>query len=88
MTDAMDGYIRRTLKNWAADQQPPENGRARLLLSAAYGSHEQPDRKPIKGSPEMLMRSNLTPLDQAMQIHNMPWMWIAHMALTPIRRVT
>jgi hypothetical protein len=33
--DLMDGHIRRCLKNWASQQQPPESGRARLLLVAA-----------------------------------------------------
>lgn len=35
MNDAVDVYIRQGLKNWAARQQPPANGRARLLLKAA-----------------------------------------------------
>ena len=35
MNDATDVYIRQSLKNWAAQQQPPENGRARLLLIAS-----------------------------------------------------
>jgi hypothetical protein len=31
----MDRYLEQTLKNWATQQQPPENARARLLLLAA-----------------------------------------------------
>ena len=31
----MDRYLGRVLKNWAAQQGPPENARARLLLSAS-----------------------------------------------------
>ncbi len=33
--DVVDVYIQQGLKNWAARQQPPANGRARLLLKAA-----------------------------------------------------
>jgi len=31
----MDRYLGRVLKNWAAQQGPPENARARLLLNAS-----------------------------------------------------
>jgi hypothetical protein len=31
----MDRYLQRSLKNWAAQQDPPERLRARLLLRAA-----------------------------------------------------
>ena len=41
MNDSMDGYVRQALKNWAVEQQPPANGRARLLLLAASPSAQR-----------------------------------------------
>ena len=35
MNDAIDNYLQQSLKNWAAQQKPPPNGRARLLLVAS-----------------------------------------------------
>ena len=36
----MERYLQQVLKNWSRQQQPPANGRARLLLMAA--SHSYP----------------------------------------------
>ena len=35
MNDATDNYLRQRIKNWAAQQKPPPNGRSRLLLVAS-----------------------------------------------------
>lgn len=35
MNDAIDNYLRQSIKNWAAQQKPPPNGRSRLLLVAS-----------------------------------------------------
>jgi hypothetical protein len=40
MNDAIDNYLRRNLKNWAAQQKPPPNGRSRLLLVASSTAHK------------------------------------------------
>lgn len=42
--DPMDRYLRRCLKHWAGRPQPPVDGRARLLWSAAM----QPSRTRIR----------------------------------------
>ena len=34
-----DRYLQRALKNWAVQQQPPKNTRARLLLNASARSY-------------------------------------------------
>ena len=88
MRDATDAYLKQALKNWAAEQQPPETGRARLLLIAA-----SPPREPAVNYPEKklftdLSRSSQSPSDQAMKIYDLPWLWVANFSLTPIRRVT
>lgn len=47
MNDDMDGYLSRSLKNWAAKNQPPEDSRARLL-QAAGSTPVQRDRQIIR----------------------------------------
>jgi len=88
MRNSTDAYLRQALKNWAADQQPPENGRARLLLLAASPPQKQTAQKPGKQISSNYVQYSQTPSDQAMQIYNLPWLWVAHFSLTPIRRVT
>lgn len=88
MRDATDAYLKQALKNWAAEQHPPESGRARLLLIAA-----SPLREPATHDPEQrlftdLSRSSQAPSDQAMQFYNLPWLWAAQLSLTPTSRVT
>ena len=88
MRDDMDDFVRQALKNWTAEQQPPRNGRSRLLLIAASLLREQPGNY-SKMERQVNSRSMMqSPLDQAIQIHELPWLWVAHIALTPIRRVT
>ncbi|MGW8249796.1 MAG: hypothetical protein ACWGO1_04075 [Anaerolineales bacterium] len=83
----MDAYIKQSLKNWASDRQPQTGSRARLLLVAASSQHGQPeiglsDQKKEASIPRR------SPVDQAMEIYNLPWLWVAHISLTPIRSVT
>ena len=40
MNDAIDNYLRQSLKNWVAQQKPPPNGRSRLLLVASSTAHK------------------------------------------------
>ena len=35
MTDEMDVYLSRCIKNWASESQPPSDGRQQLLKAAA-----------------------------------------------------
>lgn len=88
MKDFTDQYIRQALKNWAAAQYPPPNGRARLLLVAASMQREQAYTINANLRPRDLASPWQSPLDQAMRIHNLPWLYIAHIALSPTRRVT
>jgi len=88
MRDATDTYIRQTLKNWAAEQQPPENMRARLLLIAAAGQRELSSPRQAEQSQIHIVIPNRTSLDQAIQLHDLPWLWVSHLSLTPLRQVT
>ena len=42
MSDAIDVYIERFLKNWAARHRPSKDGRARLLSEASRPPSEDP----------------------------------------------
>ena len=88
MSDATDIYIRQTLKNWAAEQQPPENMRARLLLIAASGPRELSSPRQAEQSKIHIVIPNQTPLDQAIKLHGIPWLWVGYIPLTPTRQVT
>jgi hypothetical protein len=87
MRDAVDIYLRQSLKNWASEQRTPANARARLLLVAASGQWEHPSAK-SKDQAQGLPVAESSPVDQAMEIHNMPWVWLAQISLTPIRGIT
>ena len=43
MDKKSDALLRNMLKNWANSQQPPDNGRARLLWEAAHVSRSKFD---------------------------------------------
>lgn len=88
MKDFTDQYIRQALKNWAAAQNPPPNGRARLLLVAASMQREQSYSIEATLRPKEYASVLQSPLDQAMRIYNLPWLYIAHLALSPSSRVT
>jgi hypothetical protein len=86
----MEAYIRQGLKNWAAQQHPPDNGRARLLLVAA-SSPSQQDQNSDAGrgvntsSTASRPRSSFT--DDVFQSQSQTWFWILHMTLTPMRHL-
>ena len=87
MRDIVDIYLRQSLKNWVSEQRTPSNARARLLLVAASGQWEHPAVE----SNDQAQDASITkpvPVDQAMEIYNLPWIWVAHVSLTPIRNVT
>lgn len=88
MKELTDQYVRRALKNWAAAQNPPANGRARLLLVAASIQREQPYTVETTLKPKEYASALQSPLDQAMRFYNLPWLYLAHVALSPTRRVT
>lgn len=82
----MDIYVRQALKNWTANNPAPASGRARLMLVAAVTPQESAFAE--IGEKQKTPFSLISPIDQAMQIYSLPWVWVAHVALTPIRRVT
>lgn len=84
----MDGYIRQSLKNWASEHQAQPNGRARLLLVAASNQRQQTAGKLLQEKGKEVVINRTSPVDQAMGIYNLPWLWVAHISLTPIRSVT
>jgi hypothetical protein len=88
MNDAMDGYIQQALKNWAAEQKPPVNGRARLLLLAssptaqgAYFEKQQSARL-----------DNTRPVNKtifpAPGFCDLPYLFAVQLTYTTLRRVT
>lgn len=86
MRDVMDLYVSQALKNWAVNNPAPVSGRARLMLVAAASQREQ--TVVGIGAPQTTSFSLISPTDQAMHFYNLPWVLVAHVALTPIRRVT
>lgn len=86
MRDVMDLYVSQALKNWSVNNPAPASGRARLLLVAAASLREQSAID--TGKRQSASFSLISPIDQAMHIYSLPWVWVAHVTLTPIRRVT
>jgi hypothetical protein len=93
MNDSMDRYIGRSLKNWAAQKQPPANSRARLLLVAA--SQPKP-HEPVDLHQQILSRSdhdghfvplasNRPPAERVVAPFSQPTVWPMHIALFPFR---
>jgi hypothetical protein len=88
MSDAIDSYIQQALKNWAAKQQPPANGRARLLLVASNPASQQVLL--AKGCKYTLLdffNQCIQSSEPAMESNNPPLSWADHVSSTPIRRV-
>lgn len=86
MRDVMDLYVSQALKNWTVNNPAPASGRARLMLVAAASLREQLAVETGKRQTDTF--SLISPIDQAMHIYSLPWIWVAHVALTPVRRVT
>lgn len=84
----MDAYIKQSLKNWASDRQPQTSSRARLLLVAASSQREQAEVGVLKEKNKAASLPRRSPVDQAMEIYNLPWLWVAHISFSPIRSVT
>jgi hypothetical protein len=90
MNDAMDVYVRQCLKNWAVQQQPPENGRARLLLKAAsidvQLNNETLSRLDRDGHFYPLASSQ-SPSERIVEPFSQSRLWVLHITLTPLRHV-
>ena len=88
MNDAMDGYIRQALKNWAAEQQPPANGRARLLLLAASPSAQRiyfENKQAASLDTTKLASRHLNP---ASDFYDLPLLLAVQLTYMTLRRVT
>jgi hypothetical protein len=94
MYDPIDSYLSRTLKNWTAQQQPPVNGRARLLLLAAAApvienkAMESSLSRADHDGHFVPLASSRTPVEQTFQPLRQPRLWMMHMSLTPFHQVT
>lgn len=53
MEKKSDALLRKMLKNWANQQRPPDNGRARLLWDAAQVSRNKIDLSVILLKPQL-----------------------------------
>lgn len=87
MDDLFDSYLKRGLKNWAAQHQPPSDGRQRLLKMAALPL-AYPDRSTqwlIDGTSLEKMASQ-KPYEKVIEVTH-PWFWILHLELSPLRRL-
>jgi hypothetical protein len=88
MSDAIDGYIQQALKNWAAQQRPPANGRARLLLLASSPSaqrayYERQQATSLDTDKTVAGQTNL-----ASDFYNLPYLLAVQLTYTTLRRVT
>ncbi len=74
----MDRYLQQVLKNWANQQQPPANARARLLLMASSHSY------PLEESATYLLEENYTKSNDLYNLHRneparvLDLLWIYH----------
>jgi len=88
MDDAIDIYIRHSIKNLAVQYQPRSNGRARLLLVAASPASQQTQQ--VNGS-NTISRQSFRPeehlAENAIDSYNFSWQWAMRMSFTHIRHV-
>lgn len=88
MSDAIDSYIQQAIKNWAAEQQPPANGRARLLLLASSPSAQ---RSFYESQQTVSKELNLPTTGQsnlASDLYDLPYLLAVQLTYTTLRRVT
>ncbi len=88
MNDAMDSYIQQALKNWAADQQPPANGRARLLLLAASPSAQRTYYESQQAASRDNTKPVSKPVNPVSDFYDLPLLVAIQMTYTTLRRVT
>ena len=88
MNDSIDGYVRQVLKNWAAVQQPPANGRARLLLLASSPSAQRAFYENQEAAALELKQLANCPLNMASEFYDLPLLLAVQLTYTTLRRVT
>jgi len=88
MSDAVDSYIQQAMKNWAAEQQPPANGRARLLLLASSPSAQ----RSFYESQQAVSKEMNYPISgqshPASNFYDLPYLLAVQLTYTTLRRVT
>jgi len=90
MYDATDRYIRQCLKNWAAQQQPPEGVKADLLRSAVtaeVGRADKLSRLDTDGH-YVPLASSRAPVERAIEPLQQPKVWLLRNTLIPFYQVT
>ena len=89
INDPMDAYIRRGLKNWAAEEPPPAHVRTRILLVAASPlSQQEPRHSGVDefGNIKTLFSENFSP-DARFDPFKQPWFLAFHSSLSPMRHL-
>ena len=82
MSNLLDAYIRRNLKDWADRNDPPANGRARLLLLAATSVPKMahvPSFRKLDRRPTSRATTSLASTLAAETFHN-NWLWMFQVA--------
>lgn len=88
MDDLYDSYIRRGMKNWAAQHRPPVNSRQRLLKIAALPLEYQ-DRSAHWLSHDITSLVKMVsqkPYEKTIEVTH-PWFWMLHLELSPLRHL-
>jgi hypothetical protein len=88
MNDAIDGYIQQALKNWAAEQQPPANGRARLLLLAASPSAQRVYFENEQAASLDITKPVVGHTNPVSDFYDLPYLLAVQLTYTTLRRVT
>jgi hypothetical protein len=74
----MDRYLQQVLKNWSNQQQPPENGRARLLLLAASHSYPLEESELFSFEDDYSKPHDLTSLQRTEPARIFDMLWLYH----------
>jgi len=89
MSDPSDLYIRRSLKNWAANHRPKPNSRARLLLVAAAPPQGFSPADAAGNRPYLDFFNTIEgPSDRAIELYDLRWLLSAQFSLARLGRVT
>jgi hypothetical protein len=87
MDGMTDRYLQRLLKNWAAQQRPPENARARLLLIASAQTY------PLDESQIYLFEEHYSKINELFDsqmnqpARAMDLLWMFHMPTPELRMI-
>jgi len=88
MSDAVDGYIQQALKNWAAEQKPPDNGRARLLLLASSPSAQRAYFENRQAASVDTNKRVSGPVIPVSDFYDLSYVLAVQLTYTTLRRVT